>query len=143
MCDAIKTTLKYKIKVDAQMKFYETMELWSGICGCEKWVVVSRDENRLQTAEMRFLRSVIVTTIRDTIRNDDSRNKLCIGSLNGTVNKCRERWKTHVQRMTENRSPRQMVEDPEKMTTPNWRSRNRTCGRMLHVEREALEAIYS
>jgi hypothetical protein len=45
------------------------------------WVVVSRDKNRLQTAEMRGLRSVIGTTIRDKIRNNDSRIKLCIESL--------------------------------------------------------------
>jgi hypothetical protein len=32
MCDTTKT-LKTRTKVDAQMKFYNTMALWSGTCG--------------------------------------------------------------------------------------------------------------
>jgi hypothetical protein len=68
--------------VDAQMKFYKTMALRRG---CETWVMVSRDKSRLQAAEMRFLRSVIGTTIRDTITDYDSGSKLCIESLNATV----------------------------------------------------------
>jgi hypothetical protein len=38
-----------------------------------------------QAVEMRFLRSVLAKTIRDTVINAYSANKQCTESLNGTV----------------------------------------------------------
>jgi hypothetical protein len=42
-------------------------------------------QGQQQAAEMRYLRSVIGTAIRDKIRNYDSGNKLCLENLNDTV----------------------------------------------------------
>jgi hypothetical protein len=53
---------------------------------------------------------VIGTRRRDKIINDDIRNKLQVESLNDTVNKYREKWENHVERMTKNGIPRQMTD---------------------------------
>jgi hypothetical protein len=52
---------------------------------------------------------VIGKTRGDNIKNNDIRNKQHMESLNNTVNRYRDNWKSHPYRMTENGISRQMV----------------------------------
>jgi cyclopropane fatty-acyl-phospholipid synthase-like methyltransferase len=86
MCGTIKRTVKNISTLDTQMKFYKTMAIRSGLYVCETWVMTSKERSRLQAAQMQVLRLVTGIIRRDKIINDN-RNKLCIESLNDTVNK--------------------------------------------------------
>jgi hypothetical protein len=57
----------------------------------------------LRVAEMLFLNSVTGITRRDKIKNDNIDNKLHAEILNDVI-RCREKWKSYVQRMTGKRN---------------------------------------
>jgi hypothetical protein len=54
----------------------------SGLYVYEAWVMTSKDNSRLQAAEIWFLRSVITITRWDKIKNGNIINKPHGGSLN-------------------------------------------------------------
>jgi hypothetical protein len=47
----------------------------------ERWTLRKRDWNRIQAAEMKYLRTVKGCTRLDQIRNEDIRNELGISAL--------------------------------------------------------------
>jgi hypothetical protein len=47
-------------------------------CGCETWTLKKRDWNRIQAAEMKYLRTVKGCTKVDQLRNEDIRSELGI-----------------------------------------------------------------
>jgi len=69
MCGTIRKHLK-KPRTDTQIKFYKVVARPSLLYGSETWVTTKRDMNRLEAAEMRFLRSVTGYTRLDKIRSE-------------------------------------------------------------------------
>ncbi|KAK9872666.1 hypothetical protein WA026_018800, partial [Henosepilachna vigintioctopunctata] len=59
---------------------------------------------------MRYLRSVKGCTLLDRIRNDDIRRELKIFNLCDRIREYRNCWKDHVQRMTDARLPKAILE---------------------------------
>ena len=51
----------------------------------ETWTLRKVDKRRMQTAEMRFLRSVRDVTRRDRLRNEDIRADLGVHSLKSQI----------------------------------------------------------
>jgi hypothetical protein len=74
--------------------------------GNETWTLRKRDWNRIQAAEMKYLRTVGCTRL-DRIRNKDVRNELGISPLSKKLIGYRNKWKTHLQRMEHTRIPLQ------------------------------------
>jgi hypothetical protein len=64
ICGTIKRTLKNKTRIETQIKFYEVMVVSTGLYGSENWVLIEKDKNRIQAAEMRFLRATLGVTRR-------------------------------------------------------------------------------
>jgi hypothetical protein len=64
--------------------------------------------NRIQTAEMRFVRKVKGCCRLDRIRNEDTRAELNICSINERIADYRNRWKDHISRMEDHRLPKQI-----------------------------------
>jgi hypothetical protein len=60
------------------MKFYKTMTVPTLSYGSESWVIWKKDKDKIQAAEMRFLRRVKGCTRADRIRNVDIRAELYI-----------------------------------------------------------------
>jgi hypothetical protein len=75
--------------------------------GSETWTLRERDWNRIQAAEMKYLRTVKGCTGLDQIRNEDIRNELGISPLSEKITEYRNKWKAHLQRMEHNRIPLQ------------------------------------
>jgi hypothetical protein len=72
------------------------MAVSDGLYGSENWVVTEKDKNRLQEAEMRFLRSMMGVTRQDTLTNEAVRKTLNVNSLNDTISKYRDNWFNHI-----------------------------------------------
>jgi hypothetical protein len=116
----------------------KSVAIASGLHGCETRVMMSRNKNRLQDTEMRFLTLVTGKARGDKIKNNDIRNKLRMENLNNTLNRYRDNWKSRLLRMTENGISRQTVDSAsgnekqwatqEKMTRPNLRRRKSPWG---------------
>ena len=106
ICGTISRTLKNRARKETKLKFYKTMAIPAGLYGAESWVLTSKDKNRIQASEMRFLRSVVGVTRKDQVRNEDIRQSLKICSLNHKITKYRKNWKSHIERMDNDRIPK-------------------------------------
>jgi hypothetical protein len=71
------------------------------------WTPRKGDWNRVQAAEMKYLRTVKGCTRLDQIRNEDIRNELGISPLSEKIIEYRYTWKAHLQRMEHTRIPLQ------------------------------------
>jgi hypothetical protein len=69
MCGTIKRTLKNKTRTETQIRFYNVMAVSAGLHGSDNWVLAEKDKNRIQTAEMRSLRSTMGLTRQDRLTN--------------------------------------------------------------------------
>jgi hypothetical protein len=67
MCGAIKRTLKNKTRTETKNKFYKVMAVSAGLYSSWNWVLTEKDKNRIQAAEMRFLRSTMGVTRQDKL----------------------------------------------------------------------------
>jgi ribosomal protein L20 len=72
---------------------------------------IKKDKDKIQAAEMRFLRTVKGCTRVDRIRNVDIRAELNIYNINNTLEENKENWKQHIDRLTETRIPKQRKEN--------------------------------
>ncbi|PSN48848.1 hypothetical protein C0J52_05119, partial [Blattella germanica] len=59
----------------------------------------------IETAEVKFLRSVSDVTLIDKKRNTDVRNNLNIFNLTDRINQLQDNWHNHIQRMDSSRLP--------------------------------------
>ena len=72
----------------------------------ETWVLRKRDKRRITAAEMRFLRKSAGYTMLDRKRNEAIQNELNVTPVIKRVKEYRRRWRDHVNRMDEERSPK-------------------------------------
>ena len=67
--------------------------------GSEIWTQGSKDESRIQEAEIKFLRSVKICSILDKDRNEDIRKELKIFCLKDEIQEYCQDWLDHVRHM--------------------------------------------
>lgn len=104
ICGTIKRTFK-NCNRQTLLKLYKIMAIPTLLYGCESWVLTISQQNKVEAAEMRFLRQVAGYRLIDKKRNVDIRRELGIQSLNETIIAYRQKWQDHVQRMNEDRTP--------------------------------------
>lgn len=105
MCGTIRRTLKNKTLRTTQLKFYKTMAVPMLTYACENWTLNRSDRRKIETAEMKFLRSVAGYTLLDKKHNEDIRTQLNIYNVNDRINQIRTNWLEHIERMPHNRFP--------------------------------------
>ena len=95
--------------------------------GSEAWVLKKREEQRLEAAQMQFLRHLLGITKLDKEKNQ------CIRAITGAQNivkeikEYQEKWLQHVQRIDTNRLPKQ---------TQQYKSKGRKKRRTTEEEME-------
>ena len=65
MCGTIRRTLKNKTLRKTQLKFYKTMAVPMLTYACENWTLNRSDRRKIETVEMKLLRSVAGYTLFD------------------------------------------------------------------------------
>lgn len=110
ICGTIAKNLKKKTRKETQIKFYKTMAIPTLLYGCEAWTLKKNDINRIQSAEMKFLRGVKGCTRLDRYRNDDIRNELNLLPIIDKIKEYRIRWSNHLRRMDKERIPKQVLD---------------------------------
>jgi hypothetical protein len=104
------------------MKFYKVISRPTLLYGSETWITTKRDANRLETAEMRFLRGVKGYTRLDKIRSEIIRKDLEISGTQDARTKHKQNWINHLRRMDDTRVPKHAL---------NYKPRGRRdCGRL-------------
>jgi hypothetical protein len=98
ICGTIRRNLKKKTRRDTQLKFYKTMLVPVLMYGSEARTIKKKGISRIQSAEMKFLRSVKGCTRIDHIRNAEIRTELEIYAIQDKITEYRIRWSAHLQR---------------------------------------------
>ena len=87
------------------LKFYKVMSVPIIMYGSETWVMNKKEKQKVQSAEMRFLRKVANYSLEDRKRNTEIRQELNIKELNSEIEHYRHKWTDHLDRMSNNRIP--------------------------------------
>ena len=85
MCGTIQRTLRIKTMTDTKIKFYKVMAIPVLTHASETWAITGKEKQRVQTAEMNFLRHVSGYRLRDRMRNEHIRIELGIFSINDKI----------------------------------------------------------
>jgi len=77
--------------------------------GSEAWVLMKRKEQRLEAAQIKFLRRLLGITKLDKEKNQCIREKTGAQNIVKEIKQYQKKWLQHVQRMDRNRLPRQAL----------------------------------
>jgi ribonucleotide reductase alpha subunit len=75
----------------------------------ETWTLRSRDKQRLEAAQMTFMRSLCGVTRRDRLTNTDLRTQLGEINIVEEIEQYQKKWRERVLRMPPSRYPRQTL----------------------------------
>jgi hypothetical protein len=77
--------------------------------GSEAWTIKKNYISRIQSAEMKFLRSVKGCTRMDHTRNEEIRTELEMYAIQDKITEHRIRWSAHLQGMDNSRLHKQAL----------------------------------
>ena len=77
--------------------------------GRETWVLKKREEQRLEAAQMKFLRHLLGITKLDKEKNQCIRQKTGAHNIVKEIKQYQGKWLQYVQRMDTNRLPKQAL----------------------------------
>ena len=78
--------------------------------GSEAWVLKKREEQRLEAAQMKFLRHLLGITKLDKEKNQCIRQKTGAQNIVQEIKQYQEKWLQYVQRMDTDRLPKQALQ---------------------------------
>ena len=78
--------------------------------GSEAWVLKKREEQRLEAAQMKFLRHLLGITKLDKEKYQCIREKTGARNIVKEIKQYQEKWLQHIQRMDTNRIPKQALQ---------------------------------
>ena len=78
--------------------------------GSEAWVLKKREVQRLEAAQMKFLRHLLGITKLDIEKNQCIRQKTRAQNIAKEIKLYQKKWLQHVQRMDTNRLPKQTLQ---------------------------------
>jgi hypothetical protein len=78
--------------------------------GNEAWILKERKEQRLEAAQIKFLRHVLGITKLDKEKNRSIREKLGVQNIVKAITQYQQKWLQHVQRMDINTIPKQPLQ---------------------------------
>ena len=101
--------------------------------GSEVWVLKKREEQRLEAAQIKFLRHLLGITKLDKEKGQCIRQKTGAQNIVKEIKLYQEKWLQHVQRMDTNRLPKQTLQYKRKGRRNIGRPRKRWRDQ-LHLE---------
>jgi hypothetical protein len=125
ICETIRRVLNKKTRKETQIKFYKVMAIPTLTYSSETWTLTKKQRQKIETAEMKFLRNVAGYTLKDQIRNTVIRNELKIFSVNNRIQNNRLNWIHHVARMEPERIPKQLMDYTPRVTRSIGRHKSR------------------
>jgi len=103
--------------------------------GSEAWVLKKREEQRLEAAQMKFLRHLLGVTKLDKEKNQFNRQKTGAQNIVKAIKQYQKKWLQHVQRMDTNRLPKQALQyKPKGKGTQDDRERDGGTNFILRIK---------
>ena len=90
---------------ETKLRFHNITAKAASKFGSEVWVLKRREEQRLEAAQMKFLRHLLGITELDKEKNQCIRQKTGEQNIVQEIKQYQEKWLQHVQRMDTNRLP--------------------------------------
>ncbi|KAJ4442157.1 hypothetical protein ANN_12023 [Periplaneta americana] len=97
------------VQKHTRLKVYKTLARPVLTYGSEAWTIRKADEQRLTTAEMRFMRRTAGCSLLEHRKNVDTLQELKMDPIVNFVQQYRLQWKKHVERMDRTRWPKQIL----------------------------------
>lgn len=114
ICGTLRRTLIGRVRKETILKFYNIMAIPTLLYGSECWTLTQQLKQRLEAAEMRFLRAVAGYRLIDQRRSEDIRRELQIEDIISKIKNYQIKWLEHVERMNQDRFPRVLLNyDPK------------------------------
>ena len=101
--------MKRELSKKAKLSVFKTVFVPILTCGHESWVMIERVRSQVQASEMRFLRKIEGVTLLDKVRSSEIRKSLNIEPLLLRIERSQLRWFGHVNRMPQERLPKQVL----------------------------------
>jgi hypothetical protein len=101
ICGSIHRNLKNKTGKDTRIKFYETIAIPTLMYASETWVMRKKDKDKIQSAEIKFLRSTIGCKLLDRRKTEEIRKELQVTALNDKITENRRKWTEHLNTVPE------------------------------------------
>jgi hypothetical protein len=103
--DIIKRNFGKQITTETKLKLLNITSKPALKYGSETWVMNKRDTQRLEAAQMRFLRPLLGYTRLDRQRNEGIRKTYKVTNTVKEIQHYQKDWKRHLQRMDKGRLP--------------------------------------
>ncbi|KAJ4429616.1 hypothetical protein ANN_21802 [Periplaneta americana] len=97
------------VQKHTRLKVYKTLARPVLTYGSEAWTIRKADEQRLTTAEMRFMRRTAGCSLLEHRKNVDILQELKMDPIVNFVQQYRLQWKKHVERMDRTRWPKHIL----------------------------------
>lgn len=101
---------KAELSKKTKLAIFKSVYRPTRIYGHEQWILTEKTRSRIQSEEMRFLRTVAGLTLRDKVKSSSIRASLQIEPLILHIEYSQLRWLGHILRMPPNRLPYQIFQ---------------------------------
>ena len=95
---------------ETKLKIYNITAIAALKFGSESWVLKKREEQRLEAAQMKFLRHLLEITKLEKEKNQCIRQKTGAQNITKEIKQYQKKWLQHVQRMGTKRLPKQALQ---------------------------------
>ena len=107
---AIRRHFGKQMKKETKLRIHNTAAKAALKFGSEAWVLKKREEQRLEAAQMKFLRHLLEITKLDKVKNQPFRLETGAQNVVKEITQYQKKWLQHVQRMDTNRLPKQALQ---------------------------------
>ena len=93
------------MRKEIQLRFHNIISKPVLLYGREYWTLRQRDKSRINSLQIRFLRSLSGVTLKDRIKSEEIRKKWNVEEMIDGIKNYQLKWNQHILRMPENRIP--------------------------------------
>jgi hypothetical protein len=130
-----KLHFRKQMTTDTKLRLHNVTSKASLCYGSENWIINKRDAQKLEVAQMRFLRPLLGLTRLDRQRNPEIRNILKVDNIVEDIKQYQRRWVDHLERMDRSRLPKLAFQYQPR----GWRDRGRPRARWKDQEHLELQ----
>ena len=106
----LKINFGKQMRKEIQLRFHNIVSNPALLYGSECWTLRQRDKSRINSSQMRFIRSLIGVTLRDRIKIEKIRKQFKVQEIINDIPNYQQKWNQHVLRMPENRLLRKSLQ---------------------------------
>ena len=109
--------MEQQINKETKLRIHNITAKAASKFGSEAWVLKKREEQRLEAAQMKFLKHLIGITKLDKEKDQCIRQKMGAQNIVKEIKQYQKKWLQHVQKMDTKKLPKQALQYKPKVAT--------------------------